>query len=106
MQRPQKIFVLWTKLLRVPYQVPDRKRDARTKQAITNNLRRLRDQAKPELTEESPAGQRYLLQRDRTGVMMRNYCRTLRNITNKKFFKQVKGLTAVVMSLALRSLDD
>jgi hypothetical protein len=107
MNRPAKILNLWQRLTadESAYAPANKARDTQFKKGITKSLDGLRKRAKPGLTEESEEGQQFLGQRDQAGKKMRNYCRSLKRIQNKRFLTKVKGLTTAVMALGLNNLD-
>src|SRR5262249_18334686 len=108
MKRTQKIQEMWKNLTRNAanaYVPPNINKDAQSKKNITTGLLKLHEKAKKGLTENTPEGTNFLKQRNLVGLVMRNYCRSLKNIKNKGYLKRVKGLTAVVMGLMLNNLD-
>jgi hypothetical protein len=108
MKRTQKIKEIWKNLPSLPahaYVPPNVNKDDQSKKKITTGLQKLHEKAKEGLTENTPEGVNFLKQRHLVGLVMRNYCRSLKAIKNKVYLKRVKGLTAVVMGLALNGLD-
>lgn len=108
MKRTKKIHDLWKNLPKNAanaYVAPNVNKDTQWKKKILSGLIKLDIKAKVGLAANDPEGIEFLQLRDRTGVVMRNYCRSLKNIKNKVYFKRVKGLTAAVMSLQLGQLD-
>src|SRR5262245_36917057 len=109
MKRTKKIKDLWldvTKAFGGKYVPPDATKDAKANRAITTSIVKLHEKAKQGLTEDTAEGKAFLLRKKITEALLRNYCRSIRNIKNKTYLKKVKALTALVMGLKLDILDN